>query len=141
MKIVGIIFASISIVAAGVYKRHILSERVKTIKFLIKESDKLCKGVMLYKKPIGEITRTLSSPPFKTDFNDKASGEAAFNVVYSAVKEIKSSPIGSEKIVLDRMTAELEEIKIKAEKDLNEKGILYIKTSVCLALLFVVIML
>jgi hypothetical protein len=128
-------------VAAGVYKRHTLSERVKTIKFLIKEADKLCKGITLYKKPIGEITKALSSPPFKDDFNEKLSNEAAFSVVYSAVNEIKSSPIGSENTVLDRMTAELEDIKIEAEKDLNEKGILYIKTSVCLALLFIVIML
>ena len=140
MKIAGIILASASIVAAGIYKRNRLSERVKTIKFLIKETDRLCKGITLYKKPIGEITQTLSSPPFKDGFEDKTSNEEAFRVVFSAIKEIRTSQIGNEKNILDRMTVELDEIKNKAEKEFEEKGVLYIKTSVCLALLFAVIM-
>lgn len=141
MKIIGIVIASIAIVAAGVYKRNRLSERLKNIKLLIKEAEKLCKGILLYKKPIGEITHTLSSPPFQRDFDEKSSNEAAFSVVKAALNEIKTGQPGFEKEALDRMMRELEEIKDEAETELSEKGVLYIKTSVCLALLFIVIML
>lgn len=120
--------------------RERLLERLKTLNRLIYETDILRKGIVLYKKPIREITRSLTLPPFREDFSPDNNKEEAFEVIWRCIERIKRGGLSDETVLLEEAEERLRKIRSSAEQELGEKGIMYIKVSVCLALLFVVIM-
>lgn len=138
MRIFGIILGAAAIILSGFALRDTLKKRVKLLEKLIYETEKLKKGVLIHKKPIGEITKNLSLPPFLDGYKVGKKDEPAFLVVSDflyCLKECKSD----EAALISDVLLTLREIKNKAENELLEKGNMYIKLSVCLGLLFIVI--
>lgn len=138
MRIFGIILGAVAIILSGFALRDTLKKRVKLLEKLIYETEKLKKSVLIHKKPIGEITKTLTLPPFSDEYKADKKAEPAFLVVSDFLYSLKECRSDEAALISD-VLASLREIRNKAENELLEKGTMYIKLSVCLGLLFVVI--
>ncbi len=129
---------AVSIIAVGFHLRKKLILRVTILDKLILETEELKRGILIYKKPIDIILSKLTLPPFKRNFNPKDDNEE-FLLVYEMVNKIKNSlEKGSESLLEDRIE-KLKTIRKEAENELKTKGIMFVKASILLALLFVVI--
>ena len=122
----------------GFYLRQKLILRVSELDKLILETEELKRGVLIYKKPIGSILKKLTLPPFKENFNPKDAKDE-FKLIFEMVDSIKNSLEKDSGALIEDRIEKLKILRKEAEKELKTKGIMFVKASFLLALLFVVI--
>ncbi|MBQ5320652.1 MAG: hypothetical protein J6K88_01110 [Oscillospiraceae bacterium] len=139
MRALGIILGAAAIVLSGFSLRDSLKKRVRLLEKLQRETESFKKAVLIYKKPIGEIIRELTLPPFSENYRSSPKDEPAFLIVSECIYLIKQCGASDEGALISDAIRKIREIKTQAEKELSEKGAMYIKLSICLSLLFIVI--
>lgn len=136
MKILGMVLGALTCLITGFSLRGELKRKLSDLDCLILEMEELKKGVLIYKKPLSEILKKLTLPPFKGEDTGKNAG---YKEAKECVFNISRCNMSNEDAIISESIRKIRILREDAENELRTKGLMYIKLSVLVALLFIVI--